>query len=252
MEIPFISKKQFNRFRKFLPVPGNAEKIDARTVLSCAVWLIKNGRSWKEIPEKYGKFDTIRKRFSRWSANGAFRKFFSSIAAKAPKKSKAMIDSTTVKAHRTAAGMACDGKPRKVGRSAGGLTTKIHLLATTDKIPLDFSLTEGQAGDAPEGENLIMNNMTGFKYLLADKAYDSDRIRELLETQNKKACIPPKSNRKSPQTYDKELYKQRAIIENMFCRLKDWRGIAMRYCRCCHVFDSIVCIALICIFSDVR
>ncbi len=88
-----------------------------------------------------------------------------------------MIDSTTVKAHRTAASMACDGKPRKVGRSAGGLTTKIHLLATTDKIPLDFSLTEGQAGDAPEGENLIMNNMTGFKYLLADKAYDRDRIR---------------------------------------------------------------------------
>lgn len=252
MEIPFISKRQFNRFRKFLPVPGNAEKIDGRTVISCVVWLIKNGRSWNEIPKKYGNFDTIRKRFTRWSANEAFRKFFFSIAAKAPKKSRAMIDSTAVKAHRTAASMAWDGKPREIGRSAGGLTTKIHLLATTDKIPLDFSLTEGQAGDAPEGEKLIKARIKGFKYLLADKAYDTDMIREYLETQNKKVCIPPKSNRKSPASYDKELYKQRAIIENMFGRLKDWRGIAMRYCRCCHVFDSFVCIALICIFSDVR
>lgn len=252
MEIPFISKRQFNRFRKFLPAPGNAEKIDARTVLSCVVWLIRNGRSWKEIPGKYGNFDTIRKRFSRWSANGSFRKFFFSIATKAPKKSKAMLDSTTAKVHRTAASMAWDGKPREIGRSAGGLTTKIHLLATTDKIPLDFTLTVGQAADAPEGEKLIENNVSSFKYLLADKAYDTDRIRKYLKDQNKKACIPPKSNRKLPATYDKELYKQRSIIENMFGRLKDWRGIAMRYCRCCHVFDSFVCIALICIFADVR
>ena len=252
MEIPLISKRQFNRFRKFLPDPGNAEKIDGRTVLSCVIWLIKNGRAWKEIPEKYGNFDTIRRRFARWSASGAFRKFFYSIAAKAPKKSKAMLDSTTVKAHRTAASMACDSKPREIGRSVGGLTTKIHLLATTDKIPLDFSLTGGQAGDAPEGEKLVMDNSSNFKYLLADKAYDTDRIRNHLGKQCKIACIPPKSNRKSPPSYDRELYRQRSIIENMFGRLKDWRGIAMRYCRCSHIFDSFICIALISIFSDVR
>ncbi len=252
MEIPFISKRQFNRFRKFLPVPGNAEKIDARTVLSCVIWLIRYGRSWKEIPEKYGKYDTIRKRFTRWSASGAFRKFFFSVAAKAPKKSRAMIDSTTVKAHRTAASMACDQKPREIGRSAGGLTTKIHLLATIERIPLDFYLTPGQAGDAPAGEKLIRKNSASFKCLLADKAYDTDKIRNYLEEGNKEVCIPSKSNRKSPYTHDRELYKKRSIIENMFGRLKDWRGIAMRFCRCAHIFDSFVCIALISIFSDVR
>ena len=252
MEIPFISKRQFIRFKKFLPAPGNAEKIDARTVPGCVIWLIRNGRSWSEIPEKYGSFDTIRRRFPRWSANGAFRKLFFSIASKAPKKSIAMIDSTTIKAHRTASSMACDQNPREIGRSAGGLTTKIHMLATTEKIPLDFTLTPGQAGDAPEGESLIRKNPSRFKYLLADKAYDTDSIRSYLKEQNKEACIPPKSNRKSPATYDRELYKKRGIIENMFGRLKDWRGIAMRFCRCSHIFDSFVCIALISIFSDVR
>ena len=49
MEIPLISKKQFNRFKKFLPVSINAEKISARIVINCANWVIRNGRSWKEI-----------------------------------------------------------------------------------------------------------------------------------------------------------------------------------------------------------
>ncbi len=64
-----------------------------------------------EIPEKYGKFDTIRKRFARWSKSGKlFVMSFTSLAAKAGKSNIAMIDSTTIKAHRTAASMRCDGE----------------------------------------------------------------------------------------------------------------------------------------------
>lgn len=252
MEIPLISKRQFNRFKKLLPVPSNAEKINARTVISCVIWLVKGGHSWKEIPEKYGNFDTIRKRFARWSIDGVFRKVFKSLAEKAKKSTPVMIDSTTVKAHRTASSMCSDGLDREIGRSAGGLTTKIHLIANLDKIPLDFSLSAGQVHDAKEGEKLIKKNLFRIKTLLADKAYDTDRIREDLHNQDRLACIPPKSNRKRPACYDRELYKKRSIIENMFARLKDWKGIAMRYCRCAHTFDSSVCLALITIFLNVR
>lgn len=252
MEILFISKKLFNRFKKFLPVPGNAEKIDRRTVLSCAIWVIEGGRSWSDIPEKYGNFDTIRKRFSRWSKSGRFRTVFFSLAGKAKKKSEAMIDSTVVKAHRTAASLKSDGKPREIGRSVGGLTTKIHFLATTGKIPLDFTLTGGQVSDSKEGEKLIRKNVSRFKTLLGDKAYDTDKIRDFLKEERKEACIPPKCNRKNPVPYDTVMYKRRSVIENMFGRLKDWRGIATRYCRSAHIYDSFVCVALVTIFSDVR
>ena len=228
------------------------KKINGRIVISCAIWVIKNGRSWKEIPEGYGKFDTLRRRFSRWSKLDCFRSLFYYLAEKAPKRSCAMIDSTTVKVHRTAASMACDGKPREIGRSVGGLTTKIHLIATLNKIPLDFSLTKGQVNDGLEGQELIARNTFRFKCPLADKAYDTNRIRCHLAEAGKEARIPPKSNRTDPAEYDKELYKKRSIIENMFGRLKDWRGIAMRYCRSAHMFDSFVCLALISIFSDVR
>lgn len=252
MEILFISKKQFKLFRKFLPAPGNAEKIDARTALSCAIWVIKGAYRWSDIPKKYGNFDSIRKRFSRWSKNGLFRKAFSALVKRARKRSEAMVDSTTVKVHRTAASLKSDGLSREIGRSVGGLTTKIHFLATTDKIPLDFSLTGGQVSDSREGEKLIRKNIFRFKTLLADKAYDTDSIRKFLSEERKKVCIPPKSNRKNPPPFDPKQYKKRSTIENMFSRLKDWRGIAMRFCRSVHMFDSFVCVALITIFSDVR
>lgn len=163
-----------------------------------------------------------------------------------------MIDSTVIKAHRTASSMRADGLPRQIGRSVGGLTTKIHLLANIEKIPLAFSLTGGQENDSKEGEKLISTNCSRFKTLLADKGYDSDKIRPPLADKGKKVCIPPKSNRKNQLAYDRELYKKRSIIENMFGQLKDWKGIAMRYCRCAHTFDSSVCLALITLFLYVR
>lgn len=251
MEIPLISKRQFNRFKKFLPVPGNAEKILAIVVISCAIWVIKNCRSWRDIPVTYGKYNTIRKRFSRWSKDGKFRMAFRALVAKVGKKNTAALDSTIIKAHRTAASLKNDGSPREIGRSVGGLTTKIHLLANIEEKPLDFILSPGQASDAKEGEKLIARNLRRIKKLLADKAYDTDQIRAELKAAKKESCIPSKCNRKNPEPYDRELYKSRGVIENMFGRLKDWRGIAMRYCRSAHIFDSYVCIALITIFFDV-
>ena len=252
MEIPLISKRQHNRFKKYLPVHSNAEKIDARIVISCAIWVIKGGHSWHEIPIRYGNYNTIYKRFARWSKKDVFRHIFYSLVTKAKISTPAMIDSTSVKAHRTAASLRSDGEEREIGRSAGGLTTKIHLLANIEKIPLDFSLTPGQMHDSKEGERLIKINLFRFKKLLADKGYDSDSIREILALRNRVVCIPPKSNRKRPVPYDRKLYKKRSIIENMFSQLKDWRGIAMRYCRCAHMFDSAVCLALISIFLYVH
>lgn len=130
-----------------------------------------------------------------------------------------MIDSTIVKAHRTASSMRIDRLPREIGRSVGGLTTKIHLMANTEQIPLDFSLTGGQVNDSKEGEEIIKKNCPRFKILLTDKGYDTDKIRSCLSQGYKTTCIPGKSNRKNPAFYDRELYKKRSVIENMFGRL---------------------------------
>lgn len=85
MEIPLISEKKYKLFLKYLPYMSNAVKIAGIIVFSCAIWVIRYGRSWSEITKKYCDFNTIRKRFSRWSKNLVFRKVFESLAAKAGK-----------------------------------------------------------------------------------------------------------------------------------------------------------------------
>ncbi len=69
------------------------------------------------------------------------------------------------------------------------------------------------------------------KELVADKGYDSKALREWLQERGTTAVIPPRKNRKVQYDYDKAIYKQRNIIERMFCRLKDWRRIATRFDR---------------------
>jgi len=67
--------------------------------------------------------------------------------------------------------------------------------------------------------------------VIADKGYDSNKILAFIRSQGAIAVIPPKSNRKNPQEYDRELYKQRNLIERAFNKLKHWRRIATRYDR---------------------
>ena len=94
--------------------------------------------------------------------------------------------------------------------------------------PLDFILTPGQAHDL-EGADALLPDMAA-ETLLADKAFDADeRVIEPLLARGKSFVIPPKSNRKVQRDFDKDAYKARHLIENFFCKLKQYRAIATRY-----------------------
>jgi len=67
--------------------------------------------------------------------------------------------------------------------------------------------------------------------LLADKGYDADAIVEKCRQNNTKPVIPPKKNRKVQREYDKDIYRERHLVENAFLHLKRWRGIATRYAK---------------------
>jgi transposase len=108
------------------------------------------------------------------------------------------------------------------------LSTKIHALVDALGNPLDFILTPGQAHDL-EGADALLPDMAA-EVLLADKAFDADeRVIEPLRAQGKSFVIPPKSNRKVQRDFDREAYKARHLIENFFCKLKEYRAIATRY-----------------------
>ena len=108
------------------------------------------------------------------------------------------------------------------------MSTKIHALVDALGNPTGFFLTPAQAHDLARADALLP--LLVADTLIADKAFDADaRVLELLAAANKVAVIPPSSSRSSRRPYDKELYKARHLIENFFCKLKQFRAIATRY-----------------------
>lgn len=125
-------------------------------------------------------------------------------------------------------GQGGDGLSEAIGRSKGGLSTKIHALTDALGNPIGFHLTQGQACDL-DGADVLLEEFTA-DTLIADKGYDADeRVIERLVEQGKTAVIPPKRNRTLQREYDKDLYKARHLIENFFAQLKQYRAIATRY-----------------------
>jgi transposase len=94
--------------------------------------------------------------------------------------------------------------------------------------PIGFHLTGGEAYDLIDPDHLLPEMQADT--LIADKAFDADkRVIEPLAAAGKTAVILPKSNRKRPRTFDRDLYKVRHLIENFFAKLKQCRAIATRY-----------------------
>ena len=116
-----------------------------------------------------------------------------------------------------------------LGRSRGGLSSKIHCITDGLGNPVDFILTGGEVHDNLCADALLDGKKTDF--VIADKAYDSDRTLDKIAQIEAMAVIPPKSNRKDQRDFDKHYYKDRNLIERFFCRLKQFRGIATRYCK---------------------
>lgn len=137
------------------------------------------------------------------------------------------------------------GDCQAFGHSRGGFTTKIHVRTDGQERPLSFILTGGEISDYKVVPDLIAMNDSNPCLMLADKGYDADHVRESLLLKGILPVIPPRSNRKYPQTYDRKAYKDRNRIERMFNQIKQSRWIASRYDKTKTVFMAFLNIAAI-------
>ena len=150
-------------------------------------------------------------------------------------------DGSYVRAHQHASG-ARRGEERAIGRSSGGLTSKIHLCADAHGNPVDFEITGGEVHDSQVAPELI--EKIEADYWIADKGYDSDEIRECARKKGMKPIIPRRSNsHKTNPEFDKHLYKIRHLVENLFAKLKHFRSIATRFEKLARNFKAMVFIA---------
>ena len=115
-----------------------------------------------------------------------------------------------------------------MGRSRGGLTTKIHALVDANGLPIAIKLTEGQAHDGRSARDMLGDLGEG-DILLADRAYDSNALRKAVADQGAWANIRPMPNRVEVPAFSPFLYRYRNLVERFFSKLKHFRAVATRY-----------------------
>ncbi|MFF3014448.1 IS5 family transposase [Streptomyces sp. NPDC057939] len=251
---------------------------DHRQVIDAIAFKYRTGTPWMDLPEHFGSWKGAHNRLRMWAADGTWAKVFTALLAQADAEGDldwvVPVDSTIVRAHQHTAGARQKGpRPARpdhdLGRSRGGLTTKIHLAADSRCRPLAFVVTPGQAGDAlafPQVmAQLRVPRRTGRPrttpdVVLADKAYSSRAIRRHLRRRGIRAVIPQPAdqaaNRKRlgrhggrPLSFDREAYKQRNTVERCTNKLKQWRGLATRYDKTATIYLAGLHLAAIFIWS---
>ena len=123
----------------------------------------------------------------------------------------------------------------------------MHMVAADACNVVTWSLTAGQAGDAPEGRQLIeaLGPHHGRVALLMDRAYQDDATRELAISMGFIPVVPPNPHRIQPWEYDKKLYRRRNQVERLFRRIKGWRRVFTRYDKLDVMFAAFITVALI-------
>ncbi|MGW1957645.1 IS5 family transposase [Streptomyces sp. NPDC001920] len=260
MGVP-LSDAQWARIKPLLPdhTPKRGGRWrDHREVIDAIAFKLQTGKQWIHLPDKDGNWSGLYNRLRMWAVDGTWERVFTALMAQADADEdlnwSVSVDSTIVRAHQHAAGPAKEapvGEPddHAIGRSRGGLTTKIHLAADGRCSPLAFVLTAGQVGDAPVSADVMARlrvprrrgrPRTRPDVVVADKAYSSRAIRAHLARRGIRAVIPVPADQKGhrlrrgsqgdrPPAFDREIYKQRNTVERCINRLKQWRGIATRY-----------------------
>ena len=186
---------------------------------------------------------------------GVFLRMMEDLAAADADPKTVMIDATYLKAHRTAStallptfrsraivGSEKGDLGRLIGRTRGGMNTKLHAVTDANGRPLSFFMTAGQVSDYT-GAAALLDDLPKAQWLLGDRGYDADWFRDALQAKGIQPWIPGRRSRLDPIKYDKRRYRRRSRIEIMFGRLKDWRRVATRYDRCPTVFLSAIALA---------
>ncbi|WP_395666308.1 IS5 family transposase [Methylocella sp.] len=239
----WLTDEQFSKIEPHLPTNTRGKRrVDDRRVISGIVQVLKSGGRWIDAPQEYGPRKTLYNRFVRWAEKGVWTALFQALAQAGGPPAEVLIDSSAVKAHRSAAGGKGGRKNQAVGRSRGGRTTKIHALTDALCRPLAFILSGGHVADCTAGAALL-TQLPVCDILHADKGYDANAIRRQVEDRGAMPNIPPKASRKWKNCFSPVLYRNRNAIERMFCRLKDFRRVATRYDRSAANFLAAVHIA---------
>jgi len=224
-----LTDEHWNAIKNLLPGkegdPGVTAK-DNRLFMNAIFFVAKTGIPWRDLPERFGHWHNVFQRFNRWCKKGVFTRIFDVL--RDPDLEVLMLDSTVIRAHQHSAGQKnSTAEQEQLGRSRGGVSTKIHVAVDGLGKPTQLILSAGQAHDVTKASDLIRGSQAD--KVIADKAYDSDALMAQIETQGAVPVIPSRADRNEPRDYDRQDYKKRNVVERFINVLKQSRRVATRY-----------------------
>ncbi|QOH62287.1 IS5 family transposase [Paenibacillus polymyxa] len=232
-----LTDEEWNIVDPLLPArkkQGGRPPKDRRQMLNAVLWVARTGAPWRDLPSYYGPWSSAYSFFWRLQKANIWGEILKHVAIE-PDWEQVMVDATIVRVHQHGAGKR--GQDRQaIGRSRGGLTTKIHAMVDALGYPLRFELTPGQDHDSVTGYRLLHELDFCPGEVLADRAYDTNAILELLQSRAITPVIPSKRNRRVKRPLDSETYKERHLIECFFNKVKNYRRLATRYEKTANMF----------------
>lgn len=231
MERSVLRNEQWELIKELLPGKSTdcgVTAVNNRQFIEAVLWIARTGAPWRDLPDKFGHWHRVYVRYNRWSLKGEWDRIFKTLSADYDLE-YVMVDGSIVRVHQHGAPKRTEQDSEAVGKSRGGLSTKIHAAVDALGNPVRLILTAGQSSEY--GQSLALIEGFSADYVLADKGYDSDEFVAAIEKMKAIPIIPPRKNRLEQRDYDRELYKERNLVERLFQKMKHFRRIATRYER---------------------
>ena len=240
-----MTTEQFDQIKHLLPKAKNTGRppLDNYLTLNAIFWILRTGAPWRDLSPDYGNWNSIYHKFRQWCKQNIFITILRELNS--GKSVLIEIDSTYCKVHQHGFGARKIYGNQEIGISRGGKNTKINALVNEKMELLSFILTGGEVFDSKVAVDLLKSVDITDKTILADRAYGASVIREYICKKVALSCIPDKVNSQIKHSFDKEVYKQRNIVERFFNRIKNYRHIATRFDKLSICFWNFIVLAAI-------
>lgn len=202
--------------------------------------VLSQGCKWRAIDSPEVSWNSIYQYYRDWSRRGLWGELFARVEPELRGRRR-FLDATHIKVHRCASNPPGGQHGQALGRTKGGLNSKLHAVVDEAGRAVSLFLSAGNDADISHAQTVLEEIPAAM--VVADKGYDSDAFRQWLTNRGIQSCIPPRRNRKTPAMFSKAAYRKRHLVENFFERIKNFRRVATRYDKLAHTFFGFACLA---------